>query len=257
MNELFLVLQKLVKLQKYDEELRLLDEEINTIPLEIKSQENLLLEEQKTKDEIKERIKKNQVEIKEKEIEIQSIEQQIKKHIQELNSVKTNEQYRALLSEIEKLNAQKDAIETEVLILMEELDKENKELKKEEEKLDKIKNLAEQKIKELKELQQQLKQKFDLKLKEREEFASTIEKKYLDIYNNISSKKENALSAVNFSDNTCEKCNMAITKQEINEIKKYEEFVFCSSCSRILYIAEDIKNIQQNTEEGIALPQLR
>lgn len=255
-EELISVLRKLVKLQQYDEELRLLDEEINAIPIEIQNQENELINTQKIKENIKEEIKKIQIEIKNKEIEIQSIEQQIKKHTQELNSVKTNEQYRALLSEIEKLNKEKDNIEVEVLTLMEEIDKKNKELKEEEEKLNKVKGLVEQKIKELKDYQQQLKQKFELKSKEREEFISNIDKKYLDIYNNIASNKESALAAVSLADNTCEKCNMYITKQEINDIRKYEDFVFCNSCSRILYIAEDLK-IQQNTEEDIALSKLK
>ncbi|MCS7231939.1 MAG: C4-type zinc ribbon domain-containing protein [Elusimicrobiota bacterium] len=255
-EELILTLKKLLKLQSYDEELILLKEEIEAIPIEIQNQESLISQIQKAKDELKEKIKKTQVEIKEKEIEIQSIEQQIKKHTQELNSVKTNEQYRALLNEIERLNQQKDTIETEILILMEELDKKNKELKEEEDRLNNTKNLVEQKIRELKEKHQKLKENFELKNKERNLFASTIDKKYLDIYNNISSKKESALSAVNFSDNTCEKCNMSITKQEINEIRKYEEFIFCSSCSRILYISEDLKDTQQTTKEGIALPKV-
>lgn len=256
-EELISILRKLVKLQEYDEELRLLSEEINSIPLEIQNQENELTNIQKSKEEIKEEIKRLHVEIKNKEIEIQTIEQQIKKHTQELNSVKTNEQYKALLSEIEKLNKQKDVIETEILTLMEEVDRKNKELKDEEEKLNKVKGSVEQKIKELREQQQQLIRKFDLKNKEKEDFiANNLDKRYLDIYNNIASKKETALAAVNLSDNTCDKCNMYITKQEINDIRKYEEFVFCSSCSRILYIAEDLK-IQQSTEEDIALSQLK
>ncbi|MCX7956469.1 MAG: hypothetical protein N2643_01045 [Endomicrobia bacterium] len=246
------IIKKLVKLQSFDEELRFLEEDIALIPEEI-NQQNIVLKDLQTKvEEIKEQTKKIQIEIKEKEIEIQTIEQQVKKHTQELNSVKTNEQYKALLTEISKLNEQKDKLETDVLSLMDELEKENKEILCKEQELKKNKETITKKISDLEQKQKLLQEKLQIKQKERDDFVSSIDKEYLDIYNHISSRKETALSSVNLSENTCNSCNMSLTKQEINEIVKYESFVFCSSCSRILYLAEDLEEIQ-DTEEDIAL----
>jgi len=102
----------------------------------------------------------------------------------------------------------------------------------------------EKKIVDLKLTQQQLNKQLEELKSQRQNFASQIEKKYLSVYEHISSNKDGALSEVNLNDKSCGKCHMRLTQQEINEISKYEEFVFCESCSRILYIPKDLEKIE-------------
>lgn len=244
MNFVFIKeLKKLIKLQEYDNSLALLGEEIENIPQEIKKLEEDIKLLQQNISQIKENIKNIQLQIKQRELDLQSVEQQIKKHTQELNSVKTNEQYRALLDEINNLNKQKDKIETEILELMSNLDISNKEFNEKEKIGVQKQKEIEQEIKKLENKKQQLIQQIEEIRKEREKFCLGIEKKYLEIYERITLNRKDALSAVDLSDKSCGKCHMKLTQQEINEISKYEDFVFCETCSRILYIPSDLENL--------------
>ncbi len=70
-----------------------------------------------------------QVQKKNLEIEIDTQDQQIRKHSGQLNSVKSNDAYKALLLEIEASKQQKTALEDQVLVLMESIEKLQKQSK--------------------------------------------------------------------------------------------------------------------------------
>lgn len=243
-NKNFLeLIKKLVKLQRLDEEVFSLEEEINLVPTEIEKLEEEIKNLHKSVESNKESIKSIQLQIKNKELELQSLEQQIKKHTQELNSVKTNEQYKALLAEIEQLNNKKDSIETDIITLMEKIDTEKKAFVNFEKDVS-IKRLEiEQSINNLKQKLSNLQSEYEKKKQERQNFISSVDNKYLAIYEKINSNKEGAMSEVVNTGNgySCSKCGMRLTEQEISDISKYTDFVFCNSCSRILYIAQDLE----------------
>lgn len=238
------IIKKLVKLQHLDDEILSLEEEINLVPLETKKLEEEINQLQKDVELNKENIKTIQVQIKNKEIELQSLEQQVKKHTQELNSVKTNEQYKALLAEIEQINKKKDEIETDIIILMEQVESKKQESLNFEKKVSMRRLEIEQKINELKQKLSDLQLKYEQKKQERKNFVSLIDNRYLSIYEKINHTREGAMSEVVNPGNgySCSKCGMRLTEQEISDIRKYVDFVFCNSCSRILYISQDLEN---------------
>ena len=66
---------------------------------------------------------KLQVEKKARELSIAEKEEEIRKHQRDLNMVKDNDAFKALLTEIETAKKRQDEIETEVLGLLEAIDK--------------------------------------------------------------------------------------------------------------------------------------
>src|ERR1019366_6536341 len=62
---------------------------------------------------------------KQKDLDLDAQEASIRKHSTELNAVKTNEAYRALMGEIEKAKLGKSALEDQILQIMEQIDQAN------------------------------------------------------------------------------------------------------------------------------------
>ncbi|MCX7941329.1 MAG: hypothetical protein RMJ13_04640 [Elusimicrobiota bacterium] len=249
MNDLIITLKKLIQLQIYDQEIIDLEEEINSIPDQISQLEKTIESLQKNLDTDRNQLKDLQLKIKNRELDLQSVEQQIKKHTQELNTVKTNEQYRALLTEIDNLNKQKDQVEIEIIELMETIDKSKAKTAAAEKEFSLKREEIQKQIENLKQKKQNLENTLTEKIKEREDFAKNIQQKFLSQYERIRKSRDGAMSPVVQTERgySCGKCNMRLTEQEISDINKYEEFIFCSSCSRILYIPKDLEE-HQNIE---------
>lgn len=239
-DKFFAEFKKLIELQKIDDEITSLVEQLETIPIEIDKLNQYIQQIQHSIEENKNSIKQIQVSLKQKELDVQTIESQINKHNSELNVVKTNEQYKALLNEIQRLKSEKDKIETEILELLSTQDELLQKIKLSDTELNTKKSDIEKQISDLKKKQQDLEQQKNAKETERQTLAQQIENQYLSTYERIKTNRDNvALSAVR--DKSCSVCNMKLTQQEINEVSKYEEFIFCESCSRILYIPQDFE----------------
>jgi len=69
--------------------------------------------------------------------------------------------------------------------------------------------------------------------------AEQLDKKILEKYEHILPAKE-GLALVSVHESSCRGCFMKIPHQVINEIKMYEGLITCETCSRILYLEEDV-----------------
>jgi predicted nucleic acid-binding Zn-ribbon protein len=131
---------KLIELQDIDSKIDEAKNNIERINGEMNFLRETLTKEKEQIESAKKDITSSNISKKEKEIEIASIEEKIKKHNMELNAVKTNAAYKALLTEIESGKKEKLKIEDELLVLMEADEKTSKDIKnlqKEYEKLEK------------------------------------------------------------------------------------------------------------------------
>ncbi|MCS7181054.1 MAG: hypothetical protein NZ891_06870, partial [bacterium] len=121
-------LEKLLTLQKIDNEIFEKEIEVNLFPEKEKNlNREIEIFEKKIK-EIKDDFKKLQLDRKEKELEIKSYEETLKNLNKKLDEVKSNKEYEALLIEITNVKKKISEIEEDVLILME---KEEEIIKKE------------------------------------------------------------------------------------------------------------------------------
>src|SRR5437016_3461750 len=122
-------LVQLIAIQEADAALDHIKSDMDKIPVFIANLRGQIEEEKHKASDSKNKLLTLEKKKKEKELELAQKEEAAKKHGAELNSVKTNEAFKALQNEIERAKAQGNAIETEILQLMEDLDGARKEEK--------------------------------------------------------------------------------------------------------------------------------
>ena len=178
-----------------------------------------------------------QKEIDRKELDLNTNEGEITKYNVQLNSIKTNREYSALVSEIGSKKADMSILEDEILNTMSRLEIANQDyekatecLRNEEESLKDLINSVDAEIKETDNEIEKIKNE---------------QKKYIDLLDEYSLKHYNRLAnirggkaVVSVIGNVCGGCFMNVTTQTINELMGGDDLVFCLSCSRILYLED-------------------
>jgi len=231
------VLDNLARIQELDDEIKATNITINEIPQKIvnleKEIEKLNIDLQKNKHRIQEIKKLYRI----KEGDFAENENKITKLNSQTFAVKTNEEYRAILSEIDYLKKENKKIEDEMITLLEEeeklksttirLETETKDLiDKKRNEIDTLKKTKE----ELVEKQRQAEISF-------EDNFNKLPNDIKEIYKRISGVRDKAVCLI--TDNACSGCFANLTHQLINELKKRNKLLLCDHCGRILVYKKD------------------
>ena len=230
----------LKKLQVIDIEIYALKEEKSDMPEKIKSLEELLEAKKKGIKDTEGILKNLQLKLKENEISLQEKEEHIKKLQIQLYQLKSNKEYSAMLTEIGSLKADGSLIEDEIIKMMDEIENVKKKVaeevalfKKEEFNAQKEKDAIGLRIREL-----------DARLAElseqREKIVPNIERDIRHRYERVLENR-GGVAIVPVQDGACGGCHMNLPPQIVNEAKLKEEIVACGSCSRILYVDDDVE----------------
>ncbi|MFH1282921.1 MAG: C4-type zinc ribbon domain-containing protein [bacterium] len=236
-------LKQLLDLQQKDLYIDSLTEELEDLPVEIENLKSELEVRRKEFEDFKKENNQRLVGKKSKEGELDGKEKEIIKHNQELNTVKTNEAYRAILKEIDKCKQQKDILEEEILTLMEGIDTFNKEVKKREQGLKKDEADSQRKIGELENTIKSKTLERETKIKECGEFSKTINGAALQRYQYIR-KAEKGTAVVPINNNMCGGCHMELPPHTLNVALTNKDLVICETCSRILYTEKAVKDAE-------------
>ena len=230
-------IQLLIETQKLDTRIYSLKKDSEDKPRDL---EKFKAEVQAKKDDLartEEELKSIQVKRKDRELTLQKKEEDIKKYQTQLYQIKTNKEYKSLLSEIGGVKADNSVLEEEIIAILDQIDSAAKKIFDEKENLEKEGaklREAEQRVKnEIAQINDQL-----AKLnEERGKIVSRVEKTILAKYEHIL-KNKNSLAMVPVINETCRGCHMDVPPQVINEIRMKENLIICGNCSRILYIPE-------------------
>lgn len=188
-------------------------------------------------EEAKKTFTQAQVDRKNLELDIESKDQAVRKSSSELNSVKSNDAYKALLTQIEDAKKAKSELEDKVLELMEKMDGLQKQSKDAEKKLVQDKALFDQKSAELDAEEARLKGELEGRKKSRDEFALSLPADIRDLYESTRRGRRGMQVLVPIkAGNTCGGCRMTLPPNVVNQVLKRGELVSCESCTRILYI---------------------
>ena len=239
--------EKIIMFQEVESIIREENEKLRNLTREIDAlEENFSVEKEKFKS-LEEEYRKMLLEKKSMENELYQTEEAINKHQIELNQVKKNEEFKALLLEIENLKTKKDDMENGILDLIETLEKKskiiagsknsllemeknkNEEIAKKKAEMEKIKIYAQ----EMAERERSIK----------EEISDESLKKRID--NLMKNKNGIAVVNVNIKRNEtiksspeecfCSGCNMKLTSSDVSSVKKLNTFIICQNCSRLVY----------------------
>lgn len=227
-------LQALIALQEKDAGLDKIEAEMNKIPIEIAALKVGLEKEKTQLNDAKAKTVALEKKKKEKELELAGKEEAARKHGSELNSVKTNEAFKALQKEIEAAKQAGSAIETEILVLMDEVDASRRQEKAAAAELKGVEEKVKAQIAALEAELSQVKARFEAARAAREESAVPVPAEAMKIYDHIRGRgKKDAV--VPIDGNTCSACRVILAPQVIVEATKAKNLVSCESCQRILY----------------------
>jgi uncharacterized protein len=228
-------IKSLLELQKLDLVIQDLNNKINAIPQQIKefeSQKNSINTELEN---VKKIIADKKIERKNFDMELADAETKIKKHQTELNAVKSNDAYKALVKEIEDGKKRKDEVETLILGNMENIDKLNNDLNVLNSKSIEMQKQAKEKIDQMNNEINNLKSDLEKEQNTRNEIASSVPASLLKTYDKIRQHR-GGKGIAEIKSNICYGCHLSLAPQIINEVLQDKEIVFCENCGRILYV---------------------
>ncbi|EDY82629.1 conserved hypothetical protein [Verrucomicrobiia bacterium DG1235] len=230
-------LTKMLILQDRDMKLQQVEDALLTIPQEREACKAKIA---KLKDDIesaRQRIKELETRGKTIETEMASIEAQIVKYKNQQLQVKKNEEYQALIHEIEGASKKISDLESDELEVLYELDEERKRFEEEEVKAMEFIALEETQIIRLDEREAEVKGEL-----ESARFAKTAAEGELD--NPSRSKYTQVARGLKFpvivalSGHSCSGCHMRVSNAIDSEVKAAQEITTCDNCGRILYYGD-------------------
>jgi uncharacterized protein len=228
-------LEKLIALQAADREIERLNEEIALLPRRVAAIESKLAETRAQVERAKTAIAATQKDRKKLESEIQDHQQKISKYRDQSLSVKTNEQYKALLQEITFAEHAIRACEDKILDGMLAVETQEKTLKAAEIELkQETAEIEKEKAEARARTEEDQKQSGDWQT-QRSRLRSEISSDVVPYYDRVVKLRKSGISEVR--DGKCAACNVMLRPQTFNEVRANDRVIACDSCGRILYYA--------------------
>ena len=227
-------LELLISLQDIDIELGELEGNSIKIPQEIGQLYSTCQQVKEEIEQIKKKIDLHNKERREKERGVEIENDHISKTKVKLSQIKTNEEYSAILKEMDNVKEKIRRLEDEDLSLMELIEDEQKALREKERVLkEEEKRFQDTKVEKEKEIEK-IKNLLKEKQNQRETVGSSVDKKILQDYNKVFKNRE-GVAVVRFTDGICQGCFLGLPPQLASEIRKNEELIRCPHCQRVLY----------------------
>jgi hypothetical protein len=227
-------LKAVIELQQLDLRIAELNAQIEALPREIQALEAQLQEFIHAHEERKQRLADNQKERRDLEGEIQVIRTKITKHKDQLYEVKTNEQYRAMLREIEGEEKKISEIEDRELEKMLEAEQLEKHIREAAARLESEKARVAGEVERLKALRQTDVDERDRLVARRKELEAAMARRVLETYESIR-KTRRGVAVAAVREGFCTACNVRLRPQVYNEVLTNEGIHTCDNCDRILY----------------------
>jgi hypothetical protein len=227
-------IENLLRLQEADKEIRRLQDEIAELPKRVAAIEQKLAGTKAQLEKAQTNIKADDAARRKHETAITDLRGKISKYRDQSLEVKTNDQYKALLHEIQFAEKEIAATEDKILELMVNADTRagevkaaQAELKAETAEIEKEKEQARLRTAEDEKLLAEWKGK-------RDQLRSGIDDDLLRHYERVSKFRGTGISEVR--DHKCMTCQVMLRPQTYNDVRSGQQIVYCDSCQRVLYL---------------------
>ncbi len=228
------ILQQLLVVQDRDRRLAQLKSEAARIPVEIAAAQKRLADEAAKLETAKTELKKIESARKQLEVDVEAKRQQILKYRTQLNQIKSNTEYQALLKEITKAEADIRTTEDVELEFMDRLDRLQPALKQEQAQLKELTSKAEAEKTELQKRVKLIETELAQLQGERAQLVTSVDADALSRYERLlRSKGDQAIVAIKHGN--CGGCHLNLPPQIVHTAKGEQELASCSYCGRILY----------------------
>jgi uncharacterized protein len=226
-------IENLLHLQDADKEIRRLQDEIAELPKRVAAIEHKLADTKAQLEKAQAAVKADEATRRKHDTTISDLRGKISKYRDQSLDVKTNDQYKALLHEIQFAEKEIAATEDKILELMLNSDARDKEvkaaqadLKAETAEIEKEKADARQRTAE------DEKQLAAWRGK-RDQLRAGVNEDLLRHYERVSKFRGSGISEVR--DHKCMACQVMLRPQTYNDVRTGQQTVVCDSCQRILY----------------------
>jgi uncharacterized protein len=232
-------LKKLIRLQAVDLAIQELRAKTEAFPAKSKALDDKLSSALAGVDRVKAAIQNNQARRKELEAKVADLETKISKYRDQLMSVKTNEEYKAMTREIEYSQDAIRAEEDKILALMEESESLAASLKTAQAVLAEDQKTVQSERVQLEALNAQDTGTLDAYSQERTALEKEISEDILAKYERVR-RARGGVGIASASHEACDVCNVRMRPQVFQEVRKNDTIITCDSCNRILYDPENL-----------------
>lgn len=237
-------IENLLRLQEADKEIRKLQDEIAELPRRVAVIEQKLAGTKAGLDKAQAALKADEANKRKYETNISDLRGKISKYRDQSLDVKTNEQYKALLHEIQFAEKDISANEDHILELMLNADTRDKEVKAAQAEL----KAETAEIEKEKAAAREVTAADEAKLVEwrskRDQLRAGVSEDLLSQYERVSKFRGSGIAEV--LDHKCMGCQVMLRPQTYNEVRAGGQILICDSCQRVLYFnpAHEMKAVE-------------
>ena len=228
-------LLKLLDLQKIDEELKRLERSRKDYPKKIGELKESTA---KTKEELEDKTRKSEeLQHKRRQLErdIKTANENLVKRQKRLAAIKTNKEYDAIQHEIESAQNSIEELETELLLVMEELDILSSEIQQNKSEYETIRKENAAQLKGLKGKFESIEIDVDRLEARRREDIQGMHKSALNVYDRLRQRKKgSSVVVVSQEKRSCGGCHKVIPPQKIMDLRRHDHLITCEICGSIL-----------------------
>jgi predicted nucleic acid-binding Zn-ribbon protein len=238
-------IDKLLELQIADREIRRLQEEVAALPKRVAVIEQKLAGTKAQLEKARTAAKGDEANRKKFEATIKDLQGKISKYRDQSLDVKTNDQYKALLHEIQFAEAEIRLNEDRILEVMVNVDAREKEVKAAEAELKAETAEIEKEKEDARKVTAEDQKKLSEWNAKRDALRQGISEDVLRQYERVAKFRGSGLAEVR--DHKCMGCQVMLRPQTYNEVRNGEKVMVCESCSRIYYFnpANEVKPEQE------------
>jgi uncharacterized protein len=230
-------LEQLLVLQDRAQQIRQVEAELKSAPLERKSLDAQVAAASANLETIKDRARHVEMEKKKLELDVGTRNESIARLRTQQYETRKNDEFSAMGREIERYQQEINTLEDRELELMEQADQLKVQIAAEEKQTVASKQTIARQLENLESKQVALNQRLEELKKEREELAGKVDEELLDRFNRLFTSKGDA-AVVALEHDVCTGCHMKVTTATSVRVKAGKEIVSCEQCGRLLYSAE-------------------
>ena len=230
---MLLEIENLLRLQDAEKEIRRLQDEIAELPKRVAAIEHKLADTKAGLEKAQAAIKTDEAARRKYDTAITDLRSKISKYRDQSLDVKTNEQYKALLHEIQFAEKEIAAIEDKILELMLNADARDKEVKAAQAELKaEAAEIEKEKAEARERTAEDQKQLAEWRAR-RDQMRAGVNEDLLRHYERVSKFRGSGIAEV--LDHKCMGCQVMLRPQTYNDVRTGQQTVVCDSCQRVLY----------------------